>query len=280
MEKYLLVNNIIPFSNVDGDGNRCGIFVQGCNLNCIYCHNSETIQVCRNCGDCVDTCPADALTMINGKIKYDKSKCIECDKCIMVCKYQSTPKALLYSKEELINIIKKYKPFIRGITVSGGEATLYSEFLVELFKEVKKMGLTCYIDTNGYFDIDKIYNLINITDKFLFDIKGTGNQMELCGINSDKPIENLKKLLIKDKIAEVRTISLIEITDCKETVIKVSKVLKDYSDVKYIIIKVRKEGLKLKQIEQIENYIPNNEYIDELKELAKIYGAKRVEIRY
>lgn len=38
-----LVRKIIRFSYVDGPGNRAVIFLQGCNLNCVYCHNPETI---------------------------------------------------------------------------------------------------------------------------------------------------------------------------------------------------------------------------------------------
>ena len=36
------VVKIIPFSSVDGPGNRTAIFLQGCNINCKYCHNPET----------------------------------------------------------------------------------------------------------------------------------------------------------------------------------------------------------------------------------------------
>ncbi|MFQ9695604.1 MAG: 4Fe-4S cluster-binding domain-containing protein [Zhenhengia sp.] len=56
-----VINKIIPFSSVDGPGNRTAIFLQGCNFNCIYCHNPETIQVCTGCGRCVGSCPKDAL---------------------------------------------------------------------------------------------------------------------------------------------------------------------------------------------------------------------------
>ena len=36
------VNKIIPFSSVDGPGNRTAVFFQGCNWDCCYCHNPET----------------------------------------------------------------------------------------------------------------------------------------------------------------------------------------------------------------------------------------------
>ena len=40
-----LVRRILPFSSVDGPGNRTAIFLQGCNFNCLYCHNPETITL-------------------------------------------------------------------------------------------------------------------------------------------------------------------------------------------------------------------------------------------
>ena len=82
------VNKIIPFSAVDGFGNRTAIFLQGCNQNCIYCHNPETIHHCAACGACVKACPAGALSFVEepgegesgqagekkGRVAYDPSK--------------------------------------------------------------------------------------------------------------------------------------------------------------------------------------------------------------
>lgn len=58
------VNKIISFSAVDGFGNRTAIFLQGCNQNCWYCHNPETIHHCVACGACVEACPAGALELV------------------------------------------------------------------------------------------------------------------------------------------------------------------------------------------------------------------------
>ena len=137
-EIFLPVQRIIPFSNVEGSGNRTSIFLQGCNINCLYCHNPETIPL-------------------------------------------TSPLARFFSLAELMETICGSMPFIRGITVSGGEPTIYAKELAVLFREVHQLGLTCYVDSNGFFDYEAIFPLIQETDRFLFDIKGMGEGLAaLC----------------------------------------------------------------------------------------------------
>ena len=78
--KTAIINKIIPFSSVDGPGNRVVIFLQGCNISCLYCHNPETINTCINCGECIETCPTEAISIgIDGRIVWNEKKCIDCD---------------------------------------------------------------------------------------------------------------------------------------------------------------------------------------------------------
>ena len=139
-----LVNRILPFSSVDGPGNRTAIFLQGCNFNCLYCHNPETINICNNCGTCINACPHKVLSSKDTKVFWNKSVCTNCDECLKACGRNSSPKAISMTVVDVLKEIKKTKSFISGITVSGGECTLQAEFLTELFTEVKKMGLTYF----------------------------------------------------------------------------------------------------------------------------------------
>jgi len=259
VNQKILVNQIIPFSNVDGEGNRCSFFVQGCQLNCLYCHNSETIQKCRHCGLCIEHCPSKALSFQSGLVIYDERLCTQCDTCIMVCPYQSTPKAKTYTLEMLMVLIKSYLPYIRGVTFSGGEPTLYADFLAELSPKIKKLGLTVYIDSNGFFDFDAILPLINSVDGFLLDIKAVDRIEHLCGVKGQTHLDNLERLLEMDKVIEVRTVLLNKHMDQINTLNQVVDRLVRYSHVPYRLIRAHITGLKKTQEALIGDAIMTDE---------------------
>ncbi len=279
MKDKLIVNGIIKFSNVDGPGNRLTIFTQGCNINCIYCHNFETINFCENCGLCVTTCPTNALSIIDGKVFYNKEVCVDCDECIKICENSSSPKTKLYSIDELLGLIKTYEPFLRGITLSGGECTLQANFISKLFKKVKQeTKLSCFLDTNGYFDIENedIQRLIEVTDKFMIDIKCIDNTKKIIGVlENNINIENLEYLLKMDKVYEVRTVVTKDFEYFKPVLKTVSNIIKDY-DVTYKIIKMRAKVMKESQ-KYLETLCPTEKELDAYIDYLKQLGIKRVE---
>lgn len=83
--------------------------------------------------------------------------------------------------DELVQDIKGYIPFFNstggGVTVSGGEPLIQVDFLLELFTELKKLGVHTTIDTSaGCFNrSDRFLNTLNqvleLTDLVLFDLK-------------------------------------------------------------------------------------------------------------
>lgn len=246
---FVKLHRIIPFSNVEGQGNRCSVFLQGCNINCLYCHNPETIK------------------------KDDKD-------------------AKVVSLEYILEQIKKSIPFIRGVTISGGEPTLHHKALVPLFKEIKKLGLTCYLDSNGFFDFDNIKELIDVTDKFLFDIKGLGKGLNrLCfdykneaGVHTNydvpdsnlepKNLENLKKLLPLDKIEEVRLVHIKGYYEPKYVVKQIADAMKDYPEVIFKLIRVHAKGARSENT--IASNMPSEAEHQELHQYAKDLGIKKI----
>ena len=166
------VNKIIPFSNVDGPGNRTSVFFQGCPFNCLFCHNPETIHLCHNCGACVQTCPAGALQLGgDGAVHWDSAACVQCDTCIKLCPHDASPKIRWMTVEELMGELRRSMPYIEGITTSGGECTLQNEFLIELFTAVHKLGKTCLIDSNGSFDFEKDPRVLAVSEGVMLDVK-------------------------------------------------------------------------------------------------------------
>ena len=268
------INKIIPFSNVDGPGNRCAIFFQGCSFRCLYCHNPETIHRCNNCAECVETCPVQALNLVDGKVVWDKEKCVNCDTCIHTCRYMASPKIEELEVEELVERIKKVKPFIRGITVSGGECMLHAKYLLELFKEVKKLGLTCLIDSNGSMDFSNYQELVEVSDGVMLDVKAVDEEFHeaLCGRKNDRVLKNLDYLLSINKLEEVRTVLLPKyMEESKQTVDYVSKKIQDKCT--YKLLRYRPFGVREEALSAMGNDIFTLEDGQHLEKLALENGA-------
>lgn len=263
------INRIIPFSNVDGPGNRCAIFFQGCSFRCWYCHNPETIHRCNNCGECVLKCPAQALSVVGDQVVWNKEKCINCDTCIHICKHMASPKIEELEVKELVEKIRSYKPFIRGITVSGGECMLHANYLVELFREVKQMGLTCIIDSNGSIDFSRHQTLLELCDGVMLDVKAFNTEFHeaLCARSNDRVLKNLDYLLSIQKLIEVRTVLLPNyLKENEETVLKVSQIIQNQCT--YKLIKYRPFGVREEALDKMGRNIMDDQECERLKEIA------------
>lgn len=271
-----ILNKIIPFSSVDGPGNRTAIFLQGCNFNCLYCHNPETINHCIHCGICVEHCPVKALSIESKRVVWNPEICINCDNCIKVCPHTSSPKTTEIDAESLYNIILKYKGFISGITVSGGECTLQDDFMVELFEKVKKQQLTCFVDSNGYKDFQTMPKLTETMDMAMIDLKAfdLNDHIKLTGKSNETVIKNIEYLANIKKLYEIRTVVVPELIDNEKTVFEGSKLLAAIDpDIRYKIIKYRPMGVRT---ELIDANTPEDEYMEYLANVARENGLKNI----
>ncbi len=267
-----LVNKIIPFSSVDGPGNRTAIFLQGCNFDCRYCHNPETIHLCIGCGACVSACPAGALRWVEGPedpgqvrhadgekqrelwmgrghVVYDPEKCVLCDACIKTCAHGSSPRIRRMTAEEVMAEVRHQVPYIRGITVSGGECTRQRDFLVELFTLARAEGLSCLLDSNGSWDFSKDQSLMAVTDGVMLDIKAYDPEehRQVTGQDNEMVLKNAQYLASLGKLPEIRTVVVPGFFDGEGTVKSMVELLAPYRDcssIRYKLIKYRPFGVR------------------------------------
>lgn len=276
--KKVPVNKIIPSSFVDGPGNRTSIFLQACNLACAYCHNPETQRMCIHCGVCIEHCPASALYISEGKVIWKEEVCTQCDTCIKVCPHYASPKIKWMNAYKVYAEVKRNLPFIRGITVSGGECLLYPEFIEELFTLAQTDKLTCLIDHNGTIDISSYPDLLEITDGIMLDIKSwdLNNFKRLTGGENHIVKNNLKYLEDMDKLEEIRIVCLPGEVDAEEIIKQIPATLgKSNISTKLKLIKFRRFGVKGRLADTSS---PSDEYMENLKELAIEYGFNNVNI--
>ena len=278
--KSALVNKILDVSCVDGPGNRTAIFFQGCNFRCEYCHNPETIEVCRHCGVCVPTCPTGALSLSGGRVLWDEERCCACDRCIHVCPHSASPRVKEMTVERVMAKIRANRPFIRGITVSGGECSLQRDFLLELFPQVRALGLTALMDSNGGLPIAEDEALMAVCDGVMLDIKcaDPARHASLTGHTVDGVLENAAALAALHKLPEVRTVVIPDALPNEETVETVCRTLAPFlgeTSIRYKLIQFRPMGVRGPAAEYQS---PARAYMETLAQRVRAHGFTDVVI--
>ena len=161
-----LISNIHRFALDDGPGIRTTVFIKGCPLSCVWCHNPESIdpaeevafhgQLCIGCADCLKACPHRAINMDSDE-RIIRNQCNACGACTDVC--PSTALRMVgrcYTSSELTEILLKdhlfYEASDGGVTFSGGEPTLFPRYVAAVARKLHENGVHTAIHTCGYFD--------------------------------------------------------------------------------------------------------------------------------
>ncbi|MDO5135893.1 MAG: YjjW family glycine radical enzyme activase [Eubacteriales bacterium] len=280
MKEKVPVNKIIPFSAVDGPGNRTAVFLQGCNFNCLYCHNPETRNLCRNCGACIQGCPGQALSMQEGQVRFQPERCLSCDACIRGCPYGSSPRIWYLDRDQVFDRIKKQMPYIRGVTVSGGECTLYPEFLQSLFEKCREEGLGTLLDSNGTLDFSLYPQLLEVTDGVMLDVKAWGREdhRRVTGEDNGLVLKNLRTLAERGKLYEIRTVVVPGLFDFRETVREAAALGAKYldrGDIRYKLISYRPMGVRR---EYAHFPVPEAGQMEELAGIVREAGIRDIRI--
>lgn len=273
------VNQIIPFSTVDGPGSRTSIFLQKCNIACGYCHNPETQNLCNNCGVCVPRCPEGALSMVDGVVVWDESKCVSCNTCIEVCPHHASPKIRWMDALAVMREVEKNIPFIRGITISGGECGLYPQFLQGLFTLARAKGLTCLLDSNGTVRFSKYPELMKVCDGVMLDVKAwsPGVFRALTGGDNAAVKENLLFLSSCGKLEEVRIVNVEGHVDAEDAIRGTAELLGPLTgSTRLLLISFRNNGVK-GPFAAFSS--PSPERMKQLAELAASVGFRNIIVK-
>lgn len=204
------VFNIQRFSIHDGPGIRTNVFLKGCPLNCVWCHNPESKapesvlsyvdNLCVGCGRCVKVCKQGCHGFVEGKHVLDRSNCILCGKCADVCFGALEIIGREMTCDEVITEVLRDRLFYAnsggGVTLSGGEPLYQHEFALGLLKLARAEGLHNCVETSGYTDFSILKGIIDYTDLFLFDWKVTNNKLhkKYTGASNRVIYENLLSL--------------------------------------------------------------------------------------
>jgi pyruvate formate lyase activating enzyme len=183
---HITVFNIQRMSTEDGPGLRTTVFVKGCSLACLWCHNPEGISPspevvwqgpkCIGSRACDTACPEDAISRSGDQIEIDRSRCTVCGECVDRCPSGAFERwGTRWSLDDLVEEVAKDRSYYQtsggGVTVSGGEPALRAPFLAAFLERCRALALHTALDTCGMCSRSALQRLAARADLVLFDVK-------------------------------------------------------------------------------------------------------------
>jgi len=208
MNEKAIIFDIQRASLHDGPGIRTTVFLKGCPLDCVWCHNPEATKSepqlffhfdkCTQCGACAKVCPQNVHNVVDGNHTIDYDKCMLCGKCVEACNFDAlkiTGQEL--TVDEVMKVVMSdvdfYKNSGGGITLSGGEPLFQYSFAKELLKRCKELGINTCVETSGFVSPIKFKQILPLIDVLLFDYKITdsADHINYTGVPNQAILENL-----------------------------------------------------------------------------------------
>jgi pyruvate formate lyase activating enzyme len=206
------VFDIKRYSIHDGPGIRTTVFLKGCSLRCLWCHNPESVDPgpelmhwpgrCARCHACLEACPKGAVAKDStGAVVVDRAGCDLCGKCAEACLYDamqiigremSVDEVLEEAGKDLVF----YEQSGGGVTLSGGDPFVQPVFAGAILDACRRRGIRTALDTAGVSSDGALDRLAAKTDLVLFDLKvmDDARHREFTGVSNAPILDNLKRL--------------------------------------------------------------------------------------
>ena len=206
-----LIFDIKRYAINDGPGIRTTIFMKGCPLRCVWCHNPEgwesTMQKsykrskCIGCMSCVEACQQHALQMTKDGVQPTEAECILCGHCVEACPTTALEKCGKdMTMEELMAEIEKERDIMEdshgGVTICGGDPLLHPQDTLAILKELGRRGFHRTVDTALYASEKIVNDIVRECELLLVDLKMMDSQkhVKYTGVSNEKILRNIQLL--------------------------------------------------------------------------------------
>lgn len=293
-----MIFDIKRYAIHDGPGIRTTVFLKGCPLNCLWCHNPEGKSAeqefmwwekrCIGCRDCQKACAKNAVSFSDDTLILDVGECDFCGACLTVCHSQALE---LIGKEltasQLMREIEKDLAFYDesggGVTFSGGEPLMQPVFLRNLLRACKEKEIHTAVDTCGYVDPKIFLDIGDLADLFLYDLKVIDDKkhIEFTGVSNKLILENVKRLSDTGHRVIMRFPLIPNMNDKETDVLELGTFVSSLGNVKELhILPYHKAGvekakrLKKQQEPLFVSHPPSAERLSEIVEMLRDFGLE------
>jgi pyruvate formate lyase activating enzyme len=184
------------------------------------------------------------------------------------------------SVADLVEEIRRHAPFLSGVTVSGGEATLQLDGVVALFRAIKAdpelAHLTTYLDSNGTLDDAGWWRLAPVMDAAMIDIKAIDDATHrlITGQGNTEVLASVRTLHMLGRLEEIRLLVIEGLTDSETELTAYAAFVRSVDpDLPLRLMAYRHHGVRAKGRAWPET---SQVVVEEVAELLRSHGLTNV----